>query len=110
MVPSCPVRRTSYGQKTEKKETRNLTPYGQGTGQEPDRNRTYYGQGTGHYGQGTGHYGHPTDTRGHEGMHIGGHINEFVADMTTNRNLENQDVTNGANAHLGRSSGVLGQI
>ena len=43
-------------------------------------------------------------------MHIGGHINEFVAYMTTNRNLENQDVTNGANAHLGRSSGVLGQI
>ena len=40
VVPSCPVRWTSYGQKTEKEpdtlRTRNRTPYGHPTDKEPD--------------------------------------------------------------------------
>ena len=40
LVPSCPVRWRSYGQKTEKEpdtlRTRNRTPYGHPTDKEPD--------------------------------------------------------------------------
>ena len=42
MIPSCPVRRTSHGQKTGKEGTRE----GQGRDKEPDRNLTPYGHPT----------------------------------------------------------------
>ena len=113
MVPSCPVRRTSYGQKTEKEETRNLTPYGQGTGHPTDilrtrnrtlqtRNRTLQTRNRTlrtSYGQS----GHPTDTPGILHLRLCGGFYKTVLQSTV-------VATIGAHTRLGGSRVVLGQI